>query len=124
MSKQEQRHQQQPTPNFNLQKGLTGLHLGRMNGWVSGMGLQGISRVSGRCLEGVWRVCGKCLEGVYIFHPDSNKYIGLHLSAASNNDAPGPPTGDIFSILFFLKSDIFNNDSDISFDISSVNISL
>ena len=44
MSQEEE--QQQPTPNFDLQKGLTGLHMGRMNGWVSGMCLQGISRVS------------------------------------------------------------------------------
>ena len=63
MSKQEQRHQQQPTPNFNLQKGLTGLHLRRMNGWVSGMCL-GIWKVSGTCFEGVWNVPKKCLEPI------------------------------------------------------------
>ena len=67
MSQQEQeqqQQQQQPTPNFNLQKGLTGLHLGRMNGWVSGMGLQGISRVSVWCEDGVWKVSGGYVEGV------------------------------------------------------------
>ena len=61
MSQQEQ----QSTSNFKLQKGLTGLHSGRMNGWVSGMGLQGTSRVSERCLEGIWMVTGRCLEGMW-----------------------------------------------------------
>ena len=33
---------------------------------MSGMCLEGASKVSGRCLEGVWKLSERCLDGVWM----------------------------------------------------------
>ena len=70
MSQEEQEQEQESPPNFDLQKRSTGFYLERVKGWVSGMFLEGISRVSGRCPEcAIQQLCwfSKTISGSKIF---------------------------------------------------------
>ena len=69
MSQEEEEEQEeqeeQSSPNFILQKRLTGFYLGRVTLVVSRSCLEGVLKVSGMYREDVWNVSGRCLEDVW-----------------------------------------------------------